>query len=404
MRVSTQTLELSASDLSHFLACRHRTALDLAVAQGMRAAPSWVDPALVLLQERGLEHERRYVEQLREQGLEGVDLSADSGEDAVARATDAMRAGVGLIVQPAFRIGRWFGRPDLLRRVETPSAFGPWSYEVVDTKLAKETRGGTILQLVLYSELLLAVQAAAPERFHVVTPDPVSPVQSYRVQEFAAYFRLVRRRLEATTLQDPGAIAAANYPEPVAHCDVCRWWSTCDRRRREDDHLTLVAGISHLQTRELEKAGVTTLAGLGTLPLPLPFRPRRGAADTYVRVREQARIQLRGRSEGKPVHELLPLVAGPGTQPAACALGRGHLPRSRRRSVRPRRRPRVPVRSCGDHPVAGPCPGQRRLPRLQRALGTLGRRGAHGVRRRGRPHSGVVAHLPGNARLPLRSL
>jgi uncharacterized protein len=91
--------------------------------------------------------------------------------------------------------------------VETPSAFGPRSYEVVDTKLAKETRGGTILQLALYSELLQAVQAAAPERFHVVTPDPISPVQSYRVQEFAAYFRLVRSRLEATVLQDPGAIA-----------------------------------------------------------------------------------------------------------------------------------------------------------------------------------------------------
>ena len=166
MRATSQTLELSASDLSHFLACRHRTALDLAVAQGIRAVPSWVDPALVLLQERGLEHERRYVEQLREQGLGAIDLSVDSSEDAVARAADAMRAGVALIVQPALRNGRWFGRPDLLRRVETPSAFGPWSYEVVDTKLAKETRGGTILQLVLYSELLQAVQAAAPERFH----------------------------------------------------------------------------------------------------------------------------------------------------------------------------------------------------------------------------------------------
>ena len=53
-----------------------------------------------------------------------------------------------------------------------------------------------------------------------------------RVQDFAAYFRLVRSQLEATALQDPDAIAAANYPEPVEHCEVCRWWSTCDKRRR----------------------------------------------------------------------------------------------------------------------------------------------------------------------------
>ena len=106
MRATSQTLELSASDLSYFLACRHRTALDLAVAQGIRAAPTWVDPALVLLQERGLEHERRYVEQLREEGLQAIDLSEESSEDAVGRAADAMRAGVDLIIQPVFRSGR----------------------------------------------------------------------------------------------------------------------------------------------------------------------------------------------------------------------------------------------------------------------------------------------------------
>ena len=308
MRTSQTTIELSASDLSQFLGCRHRTALDLAVARGLRTAPAWVDPALVLLQQRGLEHERSYVEALRSQGLQVVDLAEYSGEDTVARSSDAMRAGAAVILQAALRDGRWFGRPDVLRRIETPSTFGPWSYEVIDTKLAKETRGGTVLQLALYCDLLQVAQGVLPERFHVVTPDPVFPVQTFRVQDFAAYFRLVRSRLEATVPQDPGAIAAANYPEPVEHCEVCRWWSTCDKRRRDDDHLCLVAGISRLQTRELEGAGVTTLAQLGTLPVPLPFRPRRGAVDTYIRVREQARLQLSGRTQGGPVHELLPIT------------------------------------------------------------------------------------------------
>jgi hypothetical protein len=39
-------------------------------------------------------------------------------------------------------------------------AFGSWSYQVVDTKLAKETRGGTMLQLALYSEMLGVAQNA----------------------------------------------------------------------------------------------------------------------------------------------------------------------------------------------------------------------------------------------------
>ncbi len=312
MRSSGTTIELSASDLSQFLGCRHRTALDLAVAHGQREAPTWVDPVMLVLQQRGLDHERGYADALRAEGLVVIDLSEHGGDDAVARTLDAMRTGTDVILQPVLRNGRWFGRPDVLRRVETPSGFGAWSYQVVDTKLAKETRGGTVLQLALYSEMLGLVQDAIPETFHVVTPDPDAPVQTFRVQDFSAYFRFVRARLEVTVQQEPDAIAAANYAEPVEHCDVCRWWSVCDRRRRADDHLSLVAGVSRLQTRELQAAGVTTLAQLGALPLPLPFAPRRGAVETYIRVREQARLQLTGRMRGAPVHELLPITPDQG--------------------------------------------------------------------------------------------
>jgi uncharacterized protein len=58
-------LVLSASDLSSFLACRHRTALDMAVAFGDRKRPHVHDPLVEILWERGLEHERRYVDVLR---------------------------------------------------------------------------------------------------------------------------------------------------------------------------------------------------------------------------------------------------------------------------------------------------------------------------------------------------
>ena len=299
---------MSASDLSQFLGCRHRTALDLAVAHGLREAPHWVDPAMVVLQQRGLEHERRYADGLRAQGLVVEDLSETGGDDSVARTADAIRRGIDVILQGALRHKGWFGRPDVLRRVEAPSALGPWSYRVIDTKLAKEARGGTILQLALYSELVGIAQGVLPELFHIVTPDPIAPVKTFRVQDFAAYFRFIRGRLQATSRLDPNAVAAANYPEPVELCDVCRWWSVCDQRRRADDHLSLVAGVSRLQTRELQTVGVNTVAQLGTLPLPLQFTPRRGAVETYVRVREQARIQLAGRMRGAPVYEFLPIA------------------------------------------------------------------------------------------------
>ena len=273
MRMSGTSIELSASDLSQFLGCRHLTALNLAVAQGLRAAPTWVDPVLMVLRQRGLDHERSYIDTLASEGLSVSNLSDCSDDEAILRSADAMAAGLDAIVQPALRNGRWFGRPDVLRRVEMPSAIGPWSYQVADTKLARETRGGTVLQLLLYSELLSIAQGLVPENFHVVTPDPANPIQTFRVQDYTAYFRLIRGRLEATSLQNADVLAAANYPEPVEQCDVCRWRGVCDKRRHDDDHLSLVAGISRLQSRELEAAGVRTLTQLATLPLPLPFVP-----------------------------------------------------------------------------------------------------------------------------------
>ena len=310
MRSSATGLEFSASDLARHGACDHLTALDLSVAKGLRAAPSYHDPTVDILAQRGLEHEQRYVDGLKAKGLAVADLSAVAGgastETALAATLAALRSGVDVVVQPTLRHEHWFGRPDLLRRVDTlPSVLGAWSYEVIDTKLAEETRGATILQLAVYSELLGHLQGALPERFYVVTPDPVGPIQTHRVQDYAAYFRLLRKRLEDATRETPAFLMGTTYPEPVDYCDVCRWWSTCDRRRHDDDHFSLVAGISRLQMRELKARGITTLTQVGTLSVPLPFSPKRGARDTYERVREQARVQLLGRTRGEPIYELL---------------------------------------------------------------------------------------------------
>jgi predicted RecB family nuclease len=314
MRMSGSAVELSASDLSGSLSCTHLTALDLAVAKGLREPSTWVDLSVIALRERGLDHERRYVEQLISDGLRVEDLSGTSNEEAVAASVEAMRRGVDVIVQPALRNGRWFGRPDVLRRSEERSALGGWSYHVVDTKLAKETRGGTILQLSLYSELLGLIQETVPEYFEVVTPGPVTPiVHPFRINDFDAYFRMIRQRLETVSLLDPLRLAEQHYPEPIEYCEICRWDRICKEKRRHDDHLSLVAGMGRLQSRQLEAAGIRTLAQLGQLTGSLPFKPKRGAEETYIRLREQARVQLEGRIKRKLVHELLkPIEAGHG--------------------------------------------------------------------------------------------
>ena len=98
------------------------------------------------------------------------------------------------------------------------------------------------------------------------------------------------------------------YPcklDPREHCDVCQWSRQCDSIRREDDNLSLVAGISGLQIDELRQREIVTTAGLGAEPVPLQWRPRRGAVASYERVREQARVQVEDRTPLSPVYETL---------------------------------------------------------------------------------------------------
>ncbi|MEX2209043.1 MAG: TM0106 family RecB-like putative nuclease [Myxococcota bacterium] len=309
MRSRGDGLELSATDVSHFLACRHRTGLELAAAAGKLRRPRFDDPQLEALFARGLTFEREYVASLAADGKRLVDLAdARSPDAAVAQTLAAMREGADWIVQAALSHESWQGRPDVLVKVPKPSALGDWSYEVEDTKLARETRAGAILQLGLYCEMLEVAQGMRPEAFHIVTPHGR---HSFRVEEYAAYFRWVRDGLEATSREDPAALIAASYPEPCDHCDVCPWSSRCSERRRADDHLSLVAGISRAQRRELEEHGIATLRALAKLALPLPFKPKRAAPESFERVHQQARLQLESREQ--PIaFELLDVVAEQG--------------------------------------------------------------------------------------------
>src|ERR1700722_19042327 len=268
------SLRFSASDLVGHLDCHHLTSLDAAVARGSLARPKIWDPVLQTLVERGLAHEREYVETLKASGVSVVEITGGGiNPSQVDQTLAAMRSGADVIVQGVLLHGAWSGRADILRRVETPSELGAWSYEVIDTKLARETKGATVLQLSLYADLVAAVQGRMPEHMYVVTPGSGFEPECYRTADFAAYYRRVKRGLEG--FLDSGE-SKATYPEPNEHCGLCAWRVPCDRQRRDDDHLCLVAGITKIQMGELKAREVSTLAGLAQMPLPLQWKPDRG--------------------------------------------------------------------------------------------------------------------------------
>src|SRR5688572_28926378 len=305
MRQTIAGLLRAPTDLSNFLSCRHLSALDLRAARGEIERPIRRDVFIEDLRARGLAHERAYLERLRAEGLTvaGADDAGGAGDDVEAAGSSAaatltaMRAGVDVLYQATLELDAWSGRVDFLRKVPTPSHLGAWSYEAYDTKLARDTKGGTILQLCVYSDLLERTQGARPVHMHVVTPGTDFMPVSYRVDDFGAYYRLLERGID-------GFLAGheATYPDLVSHCDYCAWWSDCEARRRADDHLCYVAGIGGAQIKALRALGIDRLATLAALD-PVP-EPSRGSRDALTRLRDQARIQQRGRDTGAPAHEL----------------------------------------------------------------------------------------------------
>lgn len=303
-------LQLSASDLVGHLNCRHLTSLDKAVADGTLERPKIWDPLLEILWERGSIHERNYIEHLKSAGYQLVEIEGVGIDQVqIEQTIRAMRAGAEIIVQGAFLDKKWSGRTDILRRINTPSDLGSWSYEVIDTKLARETKGGTVLQLCLYSDLVSSVQGRTPEFMYVVAPWSDYKPQMFRTADYLAYYRRVKQGLEQSVSEQ---IQDSTYPDPKEHCDICRWRFQCDERRRTDDHLCLVAGITKVHINELKSRNIDTTTELARVPLPLTWKPERGAVHSYERIREQARIQIAGRASGEPIFETLRVVPGLG--------------------------------------------------------------------------------------------
>ena len=291
----------SATDIANFLACQHTATLDRAESRQEITKPFFNDPTVDLLRKLGIEHEQRYLCQLAEKdGLATTRINGSGSlEDATALTLQALRRGSDAIYQAAFLDAPWRGRPDFLLRVETPSALGPWSYEVVETKLSRFAKAGAVVQLCFYSDLLSRIQGPEPQRMHVVLGGGASPEQ-FRVQRYIAYFRKVRGEFEAAWKLEPDT-----YPEPTEHCDVCGWSPVCEARRRADDHLSLVAGISRNQRKALVERGVSTMASLASLCLPVEPKIERIGDASLLRIHGQARLQVQGREENRPIYELL---------------------------------------------------------------------------------------------------
>ena len=314
MQLINEKLILSASDLTNFLACEHLTQLALASLRGELAYPESVSSDLVILFRRGNEHEQRYLEHLRSEGLNVIEITRTFGpknQDVATQATlQAMRTGVDVIYQGTLSDGSWLGHADFLRRVPVPSDLGAYSYAVEDTKLARKIKASALLQVCVYSHLLKTIQGHPSDEVHLILGDLSR--HSFFYRDYAAYFRSVKSQCEDAVFGVP----RSTYPHPVEHCTICRWSAVCEARRREDDHLSLVAGMQRGQIKKLAGANIKNVADLAAAPAN--FRVKGIGQPTLERLQHQACMQVEQRQTGKMSYDLI--------QPVEMGRGLGALP------------------------------------------------------------------------------
>jgi uncharacterized protein len=283
----------SATDLNNELECRYLTELERKVALHELQRPE-PEASIALISAKGEAHEQRHLARLQHlHGDPNVVVFATRSEPTLAgmRAAEAatvaaMERGVPIIYQATFFDGTFLGRADFLRRIERPSERWPWSYEVIDTKLALHPKAHYLIQLSNYSEHVARIQGTMPEHAHIVLGSGVE--RRFRVDDYAAYYR----RQKASFLARIGN-PAGGYPEETAHCGICAWFADCERRRERDGYLGLVAWMRADQLLKLTANGISDIASLAAATddqRPLGMRH-----DTFDTLRAQAKLQHKQR-------------------------------------------------------------------------------------------------------------
>ena len=228
-----------------------------------------------------------------------------------------MRAGADVIYQAPFALDEWRGIADFLERIDTPSALGDYSYEAVDTKLARnEMLPHHALQLCFYAAGIAHVQEVWPEWVHVELGS--GERESIRVHEIGSYARHAKEGMQRD-------VAARAPTEPIRcdHCPFCEFRPVCEEHWETVDHLTRVAGMRRDQVLPARGGGRDDAHA--ARELPPAFRVPDLRPDALGALAQQARLQ-RAAVEG--THRPRAVAAGgrPRFRTAARAIaGRCHV-------------------------------------------------------------------------------
>ena len=216
----------SASDLAAAARCEYALLRSFDAQLGWGPKVSSDDELLARTAQLGLDHERRHLDELRDETADADDNVVVIGKprytvEGLTAAADATRAAVDrrapAIYQAAMFDGRFVGFADFL-------VFDDGRYRLRDTKLARSVKVEALLQLAAYADTLQRSGAPVAPEVELVLGD--GAIARYRIDELlpvylprrAALQRLLDDHLAGdapVTWEDESVRACFRCPAPV---------------------------------------------------------------------------------------------------------------------------------------------------------------------------------------------
>ncbi|MFM1901074.1 MAG: hypothetical protein RLZZ216_1650, partial [Cyanobacteriota bacterium] len=252
----------------------------------------------------GLRHEQVLLSKLEAQGHRIARLPGKQNAADYTATKAAMADGFDFIHQASLCNDELRGSADLLRRIEFPSALGPWSYIPIECKLASKPKTTFLVQASAYCELLTPLLGQRPDHFELYLGG--GRFQRYATDQFWAWYQLLRQRYRSfRETFDPQAV-----PEDMPG-DHGGWTAFIDQRLADQRDLTLVANMRQSQRQKLRAAGITTIDDLAALPAGTAVPGLNPEA--LHELRQQAELQITPAApDGRPAYRLRPVVSGKG--------------------------------------------------------------------------------------------
>jgi uncharacterized protein len=153
-------------------------------------------------------------------------------------------------------------QPDLLIKRSGKSVFGDWLYEPIEIKLGKRPKLEYQTTVAYHTQVLAAVQGAWPETVWLLLREKGL---------FAVPLADVLPRMQGLLQECIQMLHQTQEPEVFiarSRCNLCHWFNHCYTIAQEQQHLSLLPGVTPNRYSHLQALNLTTLTALANTPAP----------------------------------------------------------------------------------------------------------------------------------------